>query len=283
MCQKGILRSDDQPDSDADNAGYLSARKRDLSATIESSDKSEGRVEQLTAELAQANHELAAINKEFELFCYSVSHHLRAPLRAFDSFGEIMLRQYADQLDVNCADFLRRISTESRRMGRLVDDILKLSRITRREVHRTSVDLSHLAMEVLAALRLTDPERRVQAVVPSQLNAEGDADLLRILFESLLGNAWKYSREKAEAVIELGLTESDGVRAWFVRDNGVGFDMAYAVQLFTPFQRLHSHKEPEGTGIGLATAHRIVARHGGRIWAEGWPSDGATFYFTLSP
>ena len=235
----------------------------------------ERRVAERTAQLENANREL-------EAFSYSVSHDLRAPLRAMDGFSAALVTSYADKLDSQAHDYLQRIRAASQRMGRLIDDLLKLSRVTRSEISQTDVDLSKLAAEVFAELRSRYPERNVEIVVAPDLDVRADANLLTIVLENLLGNAWKFTAKQADARIEVGKQSFDGAAAYFVRDNGVGFDMAYANKLFGAFQRLHSDKDFEGTGIGLATVQRIVQRHGGRIWAESDLGQGATFYFTLS-
>ncbi len=231
--------------------------------------------------LKQRSDELAAINRELEAFSYSVSHDLRAPLRAIDGFSQALLEDYGNQLDAGAQDYLRRVRASAQRMARLIDDLLNLSRVTRAPLHYERVDLSAMAREVVAALRETAPGRAVTMHIAEGLSAEGDAALLRIALENLLGNAWKYTARTAQARIEFGSQIHDDERVFFVRDNGAGFDMKYANKLFGAFQRLHHPQEFEGTGVGLATVQRIIHRHGGRIWAEGEPDKGACFYFTL--
>lgn len=225
--------------------------------------------------------ELEAANAELDAFCYSVSHDLRAPLRSIDGFSQAILEDCGEQLDDEGQGHLERVRAAAQRMAQLIDDLLDLSRVSRVGMRRQSVDLSALAEDVLEKLRHNDPQRRVTTVVAPGLRVEGDSRLLRVMLENLFDNAWKYSRPKTEACIELGHAVVNGKRPYYVRDDGVGFEMAYVEKLFTPFQRLHSAVNFEGTGIGLATVQRIVNRHGGSIWAEGEVGRGATFFFTL--
>jgi len=225
-----------------------------------------------TAELEAANQELAA-------FSYSVSHDLRAPLRSVTSFGQILLEDHATELPDEARDYLGRIVRAGTRMATLIDDLLALARTTKGELVREEVSVSDVASNVLTELRQDAPERTVRAEVAPDLVTLADRRLLRTVLENLLGNAWKYSARRSAAHVQVG--QEDG--AFFVRDNGVGFDMAHAANLFAPFHRLHADTDFEGTGIGLATVQRIVARHGGRVWARSEPDQGATFYFTLSP
>jgi two-component system NtrC family sensor kinase len=233
-------------------------------------------------ELAQTREalvqELEWKNEELESFSYSVAHDLRAPLRSVDGFSQALLEDYGTKLDAEGRKYLRLMHNAAQHMTQLIDDLLALSRVTRIEFRRESVDLSLIARAVGARLAQTNPGHPVELVVADGLIADGDDRLLTIMFENLLGNAWKFTGRCALARIEVGVT-GDGV--YFVRDNGAGFDMAYASKLFGVFQRLHSAKEFEGTGIGLATVQRVVRRHGGRIWADGAVGQGATFFFTL--
>jgi len=231
--------------------------------------------------LCERTAQLESTNKELEAFAYSVSHDLRAPLRSVDGFSQILLEDYADSLDAEGQDCLRRVRAASQRMAQLIEDILRLSRITRREMCREVVDLSALARGVAEEIEKREPERQVEFVIKEGVAAEGDVGLLRVVLENLLCNAYKFTSGRPHARIEFGVAQYDGEAAYFVRDDGAGFDMAYADKLFDAFQRLHSATEFEGTGIGLATVQRIVHRHGGRVWAEGAVEQGATFYFTL--
>lgn len=232
-------------------------------------------------EILHRSAELAAANKELEAFSYSVSHDLRAPLRGIDGFSQAVLEDYAQQLDDTGKDYLQRIRAGTQRMGALIDDLLNLSRVTRAEMHRESVDLSSLAKEVAAELSASHPDRKVDFKVAAGLKAKGDTRLLRIVLQNLIGNSWKFTSKRPQAEIEFALTQENGKPAYFVRDNGAGFDSAYAAGLFGAFQRLHAMNEFPGTGIGLATVQRIIHRHGGDVWAEGAVNQGATFYFTL--
>jgi PAS domain S-box-containing protein len=232
-------------------------------------------------ELALRAEELARANAELEQFSYSVSHDLRAPLRAIDGYSRILLEDFADELDEEGKGYLTRVQANSQRMGLLIDDLLDLSRITRSPLRSEEVDLSALASSILAELEGSAPERRVETDVAEGLLVNGDPGLLRVALENLLGNAWKFTSREPEARIEFGVTDRDGLEAYYVRDNGAGFEMAYADKLFAPFQRLHADREFEGTGIGLATVQRVIHRHGGQVWAESELGEGATFYFTL--
>ena len=231
--------------------------------------------------LRHANAVAETANRELEAFSYSVSHDLRAPLRAIDGFSHALLEDYADRLDAAGKDYLQRVRAGSQRMAQLIDDMLKLSRVTRTELRREEVDLSALAQEIFAELLRAQPGREVEFMVAYGLRAHGDPKLLRIALENLLGNACKFTGKHPGARIEFGMTHRDGGAAYFVRDNGVGFDMTYAGKLFGAFQRLHDSHEFPGAGIGLATVQRVIHRHGGKVWAEGEVEKGATFYFSL--
>ena len=232
-------------------------------------------------DLKQRATELAAVNKELEAFNYSVSHDLRSPLRSINGFSQALLEDYADKLDAQGKDYLQRVRAASQTMAQLIDDLLDLSRITRSKIHRGTVNLSVLAQAVTAELAKMEPERQVEFVIAGRLMVKGDERLLKIVLENLLGNAWKFTGNNPKAKIEFGVTQVDDRSAYFVRDNGAGFDMAYANKLFGAFQRLHAPSEFSGSGIGLATVQRIIHRHGGHVWAEGAVGQGATFYFTL--
>jgi signal transduction histidine kinase len=239
--------------------------------------------EQLEQRVTERTAELAAANKELETFAYSVSHDLRAPLRAIDGFGQVLLEDYKDKLDAPGQDCLHRVRAASQRMAQLIDDMLGLSRVTRHEMLREPVNLSALARNDASHLRAQQSERSVEFVITEDAMVEGDRRLLEVMLENLLSNAWKFTSKQPHARIEFGkeFPEGEGKTTYFVRDNGAGFDMAYAGKLFGPFQRLHTRGEFEGTGVGLATVQRIIHRHGGRIWAEGEVGKGATFSFTL--
>jgi len=234
----------------------------------------EQRVRERTVELEQKNYEL-------ESFSYSVSHDLRGPLRTINGFASLLVEEYREQLDADGCDYLNRIRAAALRMDQLIDGLLTLSRIAREELHRTELDVAELAHQIIADLKGTEPQRRVKLITPRQLMVNADPHLLRVALENLLRNAWKFTAQRPEARIELGTTMIEGRRFLFVRDNGVGFDMAHADKLFRPFERLHLPDEFPGTGIGLATVARIVNAHGGTIYADGTPRSGATFYFTL--
>ncbi len=233
------------------------------------------------AKVAAVNQQLATANKELDAFSYSVSHDLRAPLRAIDGFSHALLEDYTDRLDDKGRDYLQRVRAGSQRMSQLIDDMLKLSRLTRAELSRDDVDISAIAQEIAAELSRAQPDREVEFVIASSLRAYGDSRLLRIVIENLFNNAFKFTRPHPGARIEFGVMEDDGKSVYFVRDDGVGFNMAYADKLFGAFQRLHDTRDFPGTGIGLATVQRVIHRHGGKIWAEGEMEKGASFYFTL--
>ncbi len=238
-------------------------------------------IAQLNRDLQRRQVQMEAANKELEAFAYSVSHDLRAPLRSIDGFSLALLEDYAGKLDAGGQEHLHRVREATQRMAALIDDLLELSRVTRSDMTMERVDVSALAHSVVAGLQQAHPARRVEVAIAPGLAAMADARLLRIVFENLLGNAWKFTGHRAVATIEVGVLQANGPPAFFVRDNGAGFDMAYAGKLFGAFQRLHASQEFPGTGIGLATVQRIIHRHGGRISAEGAVDQGATFSFTL--
>jgi signal transduction histidine kinase len=242
----------------------------------------ERRVEERTRELETRSQELATANQELEAFSYSVSHDLRAPLRGIDGFSRALLDDYDGKvLDEQGAHYLKRVRANTQRMAELIDDLLHLSRVTRADLVRAKVDFTRLACKVSADLAAREPERHVDFRIAEGLVAYVDAHLLAIVLENLLGNAWKFTARRPDARIEVGRETDGSEHPFFVRDNGAGFDMAYAGKLFGVFQRLHEAASFEGTGIGLATVQRIIHRHGGRIWAESAPDRGATFFFTL--
>ncbi len=229
----------------------------------------------------EANERLEAANRELEAFSYSVSHDLRAPLRTISAFTQALAEDLRYQLDDKSRDHLRRVLAAATRMNDLIDALLELSQINRAQLGRHRVDLSALATAALDELKRRDVTRKIVGTIAPGMVVEADARLLRILFDNLLGNAVKFTAKLPAARIEVGMQRTDTDTVFFVRDNGAGFDMQYADRLFVPFQRLHNEREFGGTGIGLATVRRIVERHGGRIWSESAPGQGATFYFTL--
>ncbi len=253
----------------------------DLSREITDHERAEAEMRQQRDRLAKLTAELGASNRELEAFCYSVSHDLRAPLRSVDGFTRALEEDYGDRLDETAKSYIGRVRAASLRMSQLIEDLLALSRITRGEMRRERINLSAAAREIADELKKAEPDRRVEFVIADGLVADGDGRLVRVALENLMGNAWKFTRKQEDARIEFGVTEHEGKKAYFVRDNGAGFDMSYADKLFGVFQRLHSTKDFEGTGVGLATAQRVIHRHGGEIWAEGTVGKGATFYFTL--
>jgi len=232
--------------------------------------------------LGRAKDATEAANRELEAFSYSVAHDLRAPLRGIDGFSQSLLEDYSHKLDEDGQRCLHRVRESAQHMAQLIESLLSLARITRGDVRHERVDLSSLARAAAERLRAPQPERNVEFLIAKGLVAIGDARLLVVALENLLGNAWKFTRNQSMATIEVACTEQDRQTVFYVRDNGAGFDMAFASKLFGVFQRLQTSDEFEGTGIGLATVQRIVRRHGGQIWAEGTVGGGATFYFTLN-
>jgi signal transduction histidine kinase len=220
-------------------------------------------------------------NKELEAFSYSVSHDLRAPLRSIAGFSQALLEDCADQLDAKGADYLRRVRAAGQRMGELIDDLLQLSRVGRAELLCRRVDLSEIARTVVSELQKREPERRVAVEIEEGLTVNADGRLMRVALDNLIGNAWKFTANAAQPRVELRSERAGKGPVFFVRDNGAGFDMAHVEKLFRPFQRLHAASEFPGTGIGLATVHRIVDRHGGRVWAKSEVGQGATIYFAI--
>lgn len=269
-----------------DNTGQAYA-VAGISTDITDRIRAEEQVRQLNAELEQrVRHrtaELETTARDLDAFAYSVSHDLRAPLRSLHGFSQVLLDDYADRLDDDGRQYLGRIQANVARMSQLIDDLLRLSRATRTGLTRGQVDISALAREIIGELRSAEPGRRVEAVIANDLVATGDTRLIRLALGNLLSNAWKFTGKRERAVIDVGALHQDGEQVFFVRDNGAGFDMRYAGKLFDPLQRLHTATDFDGTGIGLAIVHRILRRHGGRIWADSEPDKGATFYFTLTP
>ena len=244
-------------------------------------DQVQRHADELEQRVTERTTQLEAANRELEAFSYSISHDLRAPLRGIDGFSQALLEDYYDKLDEQARDYLRRVRAASQRMAQLIDDILGLSRVTRGDIKRETVDLSALAARIMEELRARDPAHGVDFTAEPGMEASGDPVLLRVALTNLLDNAFKFTAGKEDARIEFGRQERDGRWVFFVRDNGVGFDMKYAGKLFGVFQRLHAVTEFPGTGIGLATVQRVIHRHGGEVWGEGEVGEGAVFYFTL--
>lgn len=254
-----------------------------ISEDITDKKKAEEEILDLNRRLQKNVRELEAVNKELESFSYSVSHDLRAPLRGMNGFSTILLSDYQKLSEAERKDYLQRIVRGATKMGKLIDSLLDLSRLTRKTMRRESVDLSAVARSVMGDLQAMQPEREVAVTLQDNVIATGDPSLLHIVLQNLLHNAWKFSANTPKPKIAFGdHRDENGNTAYFVRDNGSGFDMEYKNKLFGPFQRLHSDQEFEGHGIGLATVQRIVHRHGGRIWAESEVGKGAAFYFTLT-
>ena len=247
---------------------------------VKEREDAEEEVVKLNKELERRISELEELNVDLESFNYSVSHDLRSPLLVIQGFSQLLAEDYAETLGNKGADFLQRIVASSTRMSQIIDSLLTLSQVAREEIHDEEVDLSEMASTVAVELSKSTPKNHVEVVIEKGVKARGDARLLRIVMENLLGNAWKYTSKQPNPRIEFGmLKENDESIIYYVRDNGVGFDMAYKDKLFMPFERLHPRDEYPGTGVGLATVKRIVHRHGGRVWAESGVGDGAVFYF----
>jgi signal transduction histidine kinase len=270
--QRAVLNILDDFESEKDKVQLVNHQ---LAQEIEERKRVEMRVQGV-------NIELLAANKELEAFSYSVSHDLRAPLRSIDGFSLALLDDYADKLDDEGKDYLRRVRAATQRMGVLIDDLLNLSRVTRAEMRLERADLEAIARSIGAELQKTQGERSVEFRIGEGLEAFVDSHLMSIVLENLLGNAWKFTSKRASACIEFNKTHFEGRLTYYIRDNGAGFDPAYAHRLFGAFQRLHDKNDFPGTGVGLATVQRIIHRHGGRIWAESAVDRGATFFFTLS-
>jgi PAS domain S-box-containing protein len=264
-----------------ENARLYDAAQEEITRRI----RAEEALSQLNASLErrviERTNELAAANRELSAFAYSVSHDLRAPLRSITGFSQALTEDHSDQLDTTGQDYLARLQAAGQRMGQLIDDLLQLSRVTRSEMHRDNVDLSKLAHDIVSDLQQAEPDRSATITITPGILTRGDQRLLQIVMENLLSNAWKFSSHHEHATITFGMLNQEHNPIYFVRDDGAGFDMDYADKLFGAFQRLHTTEEFEGSGIGLATVQRIIHRHGGEIWAEAAPEQGATFYFKL--
>ncbi len=259
----------------------LAARAADLEVANKKLNAAFHEIEAANHKLEKTNRELEEANRELEAFNYSVSHDLKKPLTNMNGFCQVILHLNSGNLDEKNRKYIEDIYSGTLRMNRLIDTLLDFSRLSRCEMVRETVDLSTMAHEIAAELRLSGPDRKVTFKIVEGATTCGDPALLKVMMGNIIGNAWKYSSGKEKAVIEFDVTEFDGKPAYFVRDNGAGFDMAHAEELFTPVHRLHSRDEFPGHGIGLAIVQRIIQRHGGRIWAESEPDKGATFYFTL--
>jgi len=237
--------------------------------------------EELEQRVSERTAQLETANRELEAFTYSVSHDLRAPLRAVEGFSKALWEDNSAQLDSLGKEYLARLRTANHRMSELVDDLLQLSRLTRGEFHRESFDLSQMVTRICADMQKQDPNRQVTLRIEPDLVVMGDARLLQVALENLLANAWKFTSKHPQALIEFGRIVKNGKGVYFIKDDGAGFDMNYADKLFGAFQRLHDRQEFDGTGIGLATVQRIIHRHGGEVWAEGAVEQGAVIYFSL--
>lgn len=262
-------------------SAQLAATNRDLLNEMEYRKQAQEEALCLNLDLEHQKAALEASNKELDAFAYSVSHDLRAPLRGVDGFSLALSEDYAEKLDETGRDYIHRIRKGCIRMGRLIDDLLQLSRIARSELNRVPVDLSRMAEQVIATLQMSDPGREIEVHIDSGMAANVDLTLIRSVLENLLGNAWKFTRNTAKPLIQFSAVHENGGSIYCVKDNGAGFNMEYANKLFTAFQRLHRQDEFEGTGIGLASVQRVISMHGGKIWAEGEEGKGAAFYFTL--
>lgn len=265
----------------AQQAIKLKVVNRSLSEEVMARVQAQGDLKMRAEDLERINVELTVANEELEAFAYSVSHDLRTPLRGIAGFAQALEEDCGADLDMQGKHYICRIKAGAERMGHLIDDLLQLSQVTRREMVPESVDLNQLARDVFASLKRKEPNRRVEVTIEDGLSVLGDVGLLWVVLENLLGNAWKFTAEKQDARIEFGQVHNGVKKAFFVRDNGAGFDMAFADKLFQAFQRLHRPEEFPGSGIGLATVQRVVQRHGGKVWAEGEIGVGATFYFQL--
>jgi light-regulated signal transduction histidine kinase (bacteriophytochrome) len=238
-------------------------------------------VQKLNEDLKQRAAQLEAANRELEAFSYSVSHDLRAPLRSIDGFSHVVLEDYGEQLPADARGYLERVRAAAQRMAVLIDDLLNLSRVTRTALQPKFINLSKMVEEIVQELQEAQPDRQVALSLTPDLMVQADPHLMHIVLENLLSNAWKFTSKQEQPEVEFGQKKQLKERTFYVRDNGVGFNMAYADKLFGVFQRLHSVSEFPGTGVGLATVQRIISIHGGRIWAESAEGKGTTFYFTL--
>jgi PAS domain S-box-containing protein len=269
-----------QRDKNGQPSGVMEINN-DITARVQAEQQLRELNQQLEDRVRRRTAELETANKELEAFSYSVSHDLRGPLRTMDGFSQALMEDHASSLNEKGQHYLNRIRTAAQKMGQLIDDMLQLSRLTRAEMRVRPIDLSEMATKLIEELRASEPGRQVDVHIEPGLEVTADPGLLQVALYNLFTNAWKFTSRRERALIEFGQV-SNGLRtAFFVRDNGAGFDMRYADHLFSPFQRLHAEEDFKGTGIGLATVHRIIRRHDGRIWAEAAEGQGATFYFEL--
>jgi two-component system sensor histidine kinase/response regulator len=259
----------------------LTAREKELKLANQALEREIRERKRAEEETRKLNVELASANKELESFSYSVSHDLQAPLRSINGFSQALREDYRDKLEPQAQDYLQRVCAATLRMEQLIHDLLQLSRVARSELQHEVVDLSGLARAIANELNEHAAGRQVEFSIEPELKANGDSRLLRVALENLLSNAWKFTGKKSGAKIEFGAIQQKGKRAYFIRDNGAGFNMDHANRLFGAFQRLHNASDYPGTGVGLATVQRIMHRHGGQVWAESTPGNGATFYFSL--
>jgi PAS domain S-box-containing protein len=259
----------------------ISGYAQDITLRIERQESARRNQLDLERRFAKRTAELQASNEELEAFSYSVSHDLRAPLRAVEGFAELLREDYGSQLDEMGQDYLSHIVQGTHKMGGLINDLITLAKMNQSELERQRVDLSQLAREIVADLQTREPRRQVTVTIAGNISADCDVGLMNAALENLLGNAWKFTGKIPDARIEFGSFARASSTVYFVRDNGAGFDMGHASRLFAAFQRFHHERDFTGTGIGLATVKRIIRRHGGQVWAESAPGQGATFYFTL--
>ena len=259
----------------------LARANSDLKNEIAEREKTEMEVKSLNEKLSSRATELEAVNSELESFSYSVSHDLRTPLRSIDGFSQMIIEDYSDSLDEKAKECFIRIRNASQRMGQLIDDLYDLSKLTRIEMVKEKIYMTKMALAVEEDLRRLYPDRDVKLLVENDIFAEGDPHLMHIVIENLLGNAWKFTSQKENAIIEFGTIKKDETQIYYIKDNGIGFDMTFSSKLFRAFERLHNSKEYPGTGIGLAIVERIIKKHGGKVWAESVLGEGSTFYFTL--